>query len=120
MKSNKVLNRLKIDIIDNNDNQVFRVFQDWCKLVEMQKEINIKPNRVEFDFLPGYVFHGLKQISTEQEINTDLTVKFECDFIGKLLDDTNTNFVHGNEMPASDINNDTFDFVCKKINNKLR
>lgn len=119
MKSKKVLNRLKIDIIDNNDNQVFRVFEDWCKLVEMQKEINIKPNRVEFDFLPGYVFHGLKQISTDQEINTDLTVTFECDFIGKLVDDKPTSYFNGDERP-SDLNKDTFDFVCKKINNKLR
>lgn len=113
MRSSKVLNRLKIDIIDNNDNQIFRVFEDWCKLVEMQKEIDIKPNRVEFEWLPGYTFYGLKQVSSEQEVMTDLSVTFKCDFFGFEIE----NLVDMNEIGLNE-NDNTFNFVCDKFINK--
>lgn len=73
-----ILNRVEINIIDNNHSQIHKFYHDWLALTQMKEEINIKPNVVEFDCLPGYKFYGLKQI--KEEINENpLTFNFQCD-----------------------------------------
>jgi len=81
--SNKILNRVEINIKDNDSSEVYSLFQDWIKLTQIQEEINIKPNIVEFDFIPGYKFHGLKIQNTESDINL-LSFNFVCDKFEKI------------------------------------
>ena len=99
--SKKILNRIKIVIKENDDHTLHTFFQDWTKLVDMKEKINIMPKVVEFDFLPGYMFHGLKLKSDDTEIiDNNLTVNFECDF-------------------AINHNDITFKFVVDKWTNKM-
>ena len=79
MTSRKILNRVNINITNNDDNVVYKTMQDWCRIVEMQDEIVLKPNTVEFDFIPGYKFHGLKIAKPKDIIIDPLTFTFECD-----------------------------------------
>jgi len=78
MLNNSFLNRVEISIKDCDSLEVYSVYQDWLTLTKMKEEINIKPNVIEFDFIPGYKFHGLKL--KREEINEHpLTFNFECD-----------------------------------------
>ena len=78
-----ILNRVEINIKDCDSLEVYNVFQDWLTMTKMKEQINIKPNVVEFDFIPGYKFHKLRL--KKEEINEHpLTIKFECDFWEKI------------------------------------
>lgn len=76
--SSKILNRVEVTIKENTDSQVYSVFQDWINLINIQQEIQIKPNVVEFDSIPGYRFHGLKMVNNDND--NPLTFNFECDY----------------------------------------
>jgi predicted enzyme related to lactoylglutathione lyase len=79
--SRNILNRVEINIKENDSNEIYKFYQDWLKLTQMKHEINIKPNVIEFDFLPGYKFYGLKLKDNDGEVNNNpLTINFVCDF----------------------------------------
>lgn len=77
--SKRVLNRLEINIKDNESSQIYKFYQDWLKMVQMKEEIDIKPNVIEFDFLPGYRFKGLR--FSEHSDSNPLNVNFTCDSV---------------------------------------
>jgi len=77
--SKRILNRVEINITDDNSLPVYKFYQDWLKLIQMKEEIDIKPNVIEFDFLPGYKFHGLRMQESEEINNSPLTFNFVCD-----------------------------------------
>jgi hypothetical protein len=75
----KILPRVEVNIKENTDSQVYRAFQDWLSISNI-KEIDIKPNIIEFDCIPGYKFHGLKLVSLEDLNEHSYTFNFECDY----------------------------------------
>lgn len=79
--SKHILNRVEIVITETDNNATYKFFEDWLKLTQMKEEINIKPNVVEFDFIPGYKFYGLKLKPDDGKVNSNpLTFNFVCDF----------------------------------------
>lgn len=77
--SKNILNRVEINITESDSNSVYKFYQYWLKMIQMKEEIGVKPNVIEFDFLPGYKFHGLKMQEAEDTNNSPLTFNFVCD-----------------------------------------
>ena len=42
------------------ENNVYNHLATWAKLIKEQNENPKKSNSVEFDFLPGKIFHGVQ------------------------------------------------------------
>jgi magnesium chelatase family protein len=59
----------RIDIHVNMENNVYNHLATWAKLIKEQNENPKKSNSVEFDFLPGKIFHGVQILNASDDFN---------------------------------------------------
>jgi len=69
------------------ENNVYNHLATWAKLIKEQNENPKKSNSVEFDFLPGKIFHGVQILNASDDFNkNELNFKLIYDHWENKLD----------------------------------